>query len=247
MSSPTVGTDFSHITTIEEANITLAALYGNCPADADTRLATACATAKSLVESEPGASLQARVNLVAFLVNEYVYAQRRKDEAQAQAPVANAASEKQVAFARRLVDQKDIPADERSPYDAFLAHPESVTKRQAGSLIDGLLGYPDKAQAGGVEEDGMYRDGDGNIFKVQRSQAGRLYAKALVRDESKKSGWAFEYAAGAVRRLSPAMRMTVEQAREFGVATGTCCVCGRTLTDEESIEAGIGPVCAGKF
>lgn len=93
----------------------------------------------------------------------------------------------------------------------------------------------------------MYRDGDGNIFKVQRSQAGRLYAKALVRDESKKSGWAFEYAAGAVRRLSPAMRMTVEQAREFGVATGTCCVCGRTLTDEESIEAGIGPVCAGKF
>lgn len=34
---------------------------------------------------------------------------------------------------------------------------------------------------------------------------------------------------------------------EYGHRTGSCCVCGRTLTDPESVAAGIGPVCASKF
>lgn len=33
----------------------------------------------------------------------------------------------------------------------------------------------------------------------------------------------------------------------FGKLTGRCCSCGRELTDPASIEAGIGPICAGKF
>lgn len=33
----------------------------------------------------------------------------------------------------------------------------------------------------------------------------------------------------------------------FGHALGVCGVCGRTLTDDQSIAAGIGPICAGKF
>lgn len=32
----------------------------------------------------------------------------------------------------------------------------------------------------------------------------------------------------------------------IGAATGMCCICGRTLTDEESIASGIGKICAGK-
>jgi Family of unknown function (DUF6011) len=39
----------------------------------------------------------------------------------------------------------------------------------------------------------------------------------------------------------------VEAAKRIGLLTGTCCVCGRSLTNEGSIEAGIGPICAGKF
>lgn len=35
--------------------------------------------------------------------------------------------------------------------------------------------------------------------------------------------------------------------KEIGLLTGNCCVCGRTLTAEGSIEDGIGPICAGKF
>lgn len=32
----------------------------------------------------------------------------------------------------------------------------------------------------------------------------------------------------------------------IGLLTGNCCICGRTLVAEGSIESGIGPICAGK-
>jgi hypothetical protein len=33
----------------------------------------------------------------------------------------------------------------------------------------------------------------------------------------------------------------------YGKLSGTCCSCGRDLTNDGSIEAGIGPICAGRF
>lgn len=39
----------------------------------------------------------------------------------------------------------------------------------------------------------------------------------------------------------------IEAVKEIGRATGRCCVCSRLLTDPESIEAGIGPICASRF
>lgn len=38
-----------------------------------------------------------------------------------------------------------------------------------------------------------------------------------------------------------------EQAVLHGRRTGSCCCCGRTLTDPESVAAGIGPICRGRF
>lgn len=38
-----------------------------------------------------------------------------------------------------------------------------------------------------------------------------------------------------------------EQAKAYGRRTGTCSVCGRGLTNHASIDAGIGPICAGKM
>lgn len=37
------------------------------------------------------------------------------------------------------------------------------------------------------------------------------------------------------------------KAREYGRITGSCSCCGRTLSNTESIEAGIGPICASKW
>lgn len=88
--------------------------------------------------------------------------------------------------------------------------------------------------------EGMYKVGD-TVYKVQVAVhgSGHLYAKRL-------EGGRFEYAPGMMKRLRPEDKMTLEEAKAWGVLYGTCCVCGRTLTDEDSIAAGIGPVCAGK-
>ena len=86
----------------------------------------------------------------------------------------------------------------------------------------------------------MYRRNE-TIYKVQKAVhgSGHLYAKSF-------SPEGFEYAPGAIKTLAAEDRLTVEQAKEYGALYGTCIVCGRTLTDEKSIEAGIGPVCITK-
>lgn len=110
----------------------------------------------------------------------------------------------------------------------------------------------EQSQRAAVTE-GMYQK-DGVIYKVQRAVngSGNLYAKKLVRDTGNVFGtvdqgrWKFEYDRGAIRRLTIEDKMTLEQAKKFGALYGTCCVCGRTLTDETSIAEGIGPICAGR-
>lgn len=102
--------------------------------------------------------------------------------------------------------------------------------------------------------EGMYRVGE-DIYKVQKSrQSGMLYAKLMTELEyprTDKRGnvitHEFEYAPGAMRKIKAEHRMTLQEAAQFGKETGTCCNCGRTLTKQESIDRGIGPICAGKF
>lgn len=90
-----------------------------------------------------------------------------------------------------------------------------------------------------VSAPGMYRK-DGKIYRVQKSrQSGYLYAKLL-----NPKNQCFEYASGAMRELCESDRMTLEEAKAFGVETGVCCVCAALLTDPKSIAAGIGPICA---
>jgi hypothetical protein len=40
--------------------------------------------------------------------------------------------------------------------------------------------------------------------------------------------------------------LSFDEMVEIGRKTGLCCICGRSLDDEKSIEAGVGPVCAKK-
>ncbi|MCU0505458.1 MAG: DUF6011 domain-containing protein [Chloroflexi bacterium] len=94
--------------------------------------------------------------------------------------------------------------------------------------------------------EGWYKVGD-DIYKVQKAVhgSGRLYAKRLdVPVPGIKGEWV--YAPGVVNTLTVEQRLTEEQAREFGRLYGVCCCCGAVLTDEDSIENGIGPVCASK-
>jgi hypothetical protein len=179
------------------------------------------------------------------------------------------ASEKQVALITRLLGEKDLTG---TPFEGHTVAPAGLTGGKGGSAsaaIEALFALPRKAQA--VVPEGMHR-ASGTIFKVQRAVhgSGNLYAKRLVGfhpasvngkcycsdlqgvlcgvcREPEKTEWSFEYAPGVMRYLSADTLMTLDEAKAFGALYGTCCQCGRTLTNESSIEAGIGPVCAEKF
>lgn len=151
------------------------------------------------------------------------------------------ASEKQIAFFERLYAERDfdIPQIHLMHECAQIG---TLTSSAASRGIDILLGLPKKLV---VHEDGEtlgegYYWQEGLIYKVQTSGAGRLYAKVF-------SEHGYEYAPGAMRHLTTATRLTLGQAAEAGVKTGRCVICAKELTDPESVERGIGPVCMARI
>jgi hypothetical protein len=136
------------------------------------------------------------------------------------------------------IDRELFAADQWEAHVARSTAPQAV----------GLAPQPTRpAGLGQVTEDGMYRTPDGTIWKVQRAVhgSGQLYAKRLTVEPGQTG--TFTYEPGAIRRLRPENRMTLEDAKAFGKLYGVCCRCGRTLTDERSIADGIGPDCAGRL
>jgi Family of unknown function (DUF6011) len=137
------------------------------------------------------------------------------------------ASDKQVAFINSLLGERVFSGE---------VDFANLTSKMASDLIEQLLHAPRQVSTLSV---GMYRTPDGEIYRVQASrETGRLYAKHLDLING------FEYEAGAIYKITAGDRMTLEQAKLFGVETGFCCVCGILLTDPKSVLAGIGPVCA---
>lgn len=172
------------------------------------------------------------------------------------------ATERQIAFMRTLAAERNYELDnDEIPY---------MDKRDASRMIDTLLGMPKAQRSRGTADapEGMHRLDD-VIYKVQIAVhgSGKPYAKKLVLTEPDCGGCAngepegcidtfgqactpsvtFDYAPGAVYNLSKETLLTLDEAKEFGALYGTCVVCGRTLTNEASIEAGLGPVCAARF
>jgi hypothetical protein len=110
-------------------------------------------------------------------------------------------------------------------------------------------------------EQGTYQDGKGLVFSVKIAVhgSGNLVARQLIIPDPGKTsadgdpegmGEARPYwdYLGLARNYLPAdaKLMTLEEAEAFGKLYGVCCDCGTVLTNPESIERGIGPVCAGK-
>lgn len=98
-------------------------------------------------------------------------------------------------------------------------------------------------------EDGMYvRASDGAIFKVYVTRSGHKVAKRAVVTEV-EGGYEAEmvYEGKApLRTLDATMRMSVEEAQQFGAIYGICCMCAAELNDETSVALGIGPVCGSR-
>jgi len=126
----------------------------------------------------------------------------------------------------RLTPRQDASA--RRMYDRTMA-------RRAQRISQGRPAEPE-APAVGV---GFYLL-DGVLHKVRQAHHGGFYA--LRRGDC--GSW--QYARGVIRSLTDAMRVTAEQAVDYGLRTGVCIFCNATLDDKEGIGpiVGVGPSCS---
>lgn len=141
----------------------------------------------------------------------------------------------QMKFINDLIREREIGDFELPDLDSLTGGPTGSAAQLIGQLKRLPKLHKDEL------EDGMYMV-SGTVYKVQHAihGSGRQYAKVLTH-----SG--FQHSAGGLKLIRPEHRMTLEQAKEYGKVYGVCCRCGIALTDEASIEAGIGPVCATKI
>lgn len=161
------------------------------------------------------------------------------------APKTDKPTDNQVSLLNRLRTERNSPELTAEQAGAF-------TKATISAEIDVWIKIPRPARVSAPKapvtelEDGIYRLGD-DWFKVVHAVhgSGRQYAKKLVVHAPGDAS--FEMAPGAIRKLTPDHKVSLEEAKKFGQLYGICCSCSATLTDEASIAAGIGPVCAKKF
>lgn len=158
------------------------------------------------------------------------------------------------AQASRLIDALLAIRPEQPPA------PQAV-ERPAAPLAGVPVNIPsDEEQAIDLRAtpEGTY-DVDGTVLRIEHADRGRWAGFTFVRwgpDLEGRAGiqrpgavWARvdTKAAPSLRLLTASLEAALGYAINYGRRTGACGVCGRTLTDPASIEAGIGPVCARKY
>jgi hypothetical protein len=155
------------------------------------------------------------------------------------------ATDRQVAYIRSLASERVVSAEDTIIVGAAV----DLSRSAASALIDRLLASPRQApaarpQQAATPEPGYYAVEYGDVLKfyVVREGRGRWegrrflnrfrsdYTDRVGRDEQRAV-----YAAITADPQAAAMR--------FADETTLCYRCGRRLTDAESRERGIGPVC----
>lgn len=154
------------------------------------------------------------------------------------------ATEKQIAFINRLQEERVIDSElMRISRDVWRAG--SFTKEYASALIDEMMKSPKaKAARQPIVQAGIYEN-DGHLYRVYfGQQSGKMLVKSVELDE----GVEYRYLGAAARVLpKDARRLTVEEVGSLGKAWDHCLCCGRRLDDPESVDRGIGPVCAKRY
>lgn len=172
-----------------------------------------------------------------------------------------AATDAQLRFLRKLAAERGRDLD---ALDALIA--AGMTVRMASALIDDLKAAPAATPAPGPSPSAPPAVDLSAIPEGRYLIAGVVF-KVDTPDNGEWAGWTFVKAGAdrgapkaATRR--PDGRTTIrshadllalvagnpaEYATAYGREFGTCGVCGRELTDPDSITRGIGPVCAGRY
>lgn len=167
------------------------------------------------------------------------------------------ATEKQRNFLLSLARAREVPSlgatpEERVQHMQARLDDAQPDVAEASRWIDHIRNYPPVEQAAVMLAVGLYEK-DGEVYVVKPNQAKtQIYAKRLVQIGGRRLTEAgtvvkieFEYAPGAVRKLTPADRMDPARAQELSIRYGHCLVCGRKLKDATSVQRGIGPICWG--
>ncbi len=119
--------------------------------------------------------------------------------------------------------------------------PKGHAVKPKNSPKAGTVDKPNTASANGQElKPGLYENPEnGEIYRVRQSRSsGKVYAGI-----HKGNG----YVPGLIKNIRPEWLVTLEKAMAYGRKTGICMMCSKRLTNAESVERGIGPICAGKF
>ena len=156
------------------------------------------------------------------------------------------ATEKQVAYLKSLLTSRVITSEVRGDIESRVTD-GTLDSKAASEFINALLISPKLSSTPTAKTSqlalGMYRTSDGSIYRVHESrETGHRYAKHMEYDLFSDKP-RFVYAKGSIAKLSESDRMTLAEAKAWGMETGFCCVCGAFLTDEKSVANGIGPVC----
>lgn len=167
-------------------------------------------------------------------------------------------TDNQIAALERYAEYTSLPLPLRDGIKHYLAN-KKFTFSMASETIGMIKGYLDKEEQVRKVEEGVYLNPEsGKFFQVRKARgSSRLYAMKLsIYDEgSKYSDGTWErrpqmewiYVTGLIRDIDPEWRITEEQAKAFGDKYNTCIKCGLELSKPESIERGMGPVCAKRI
>lgn len=162
------------------------------------------------------------------------------------------ATAKQLAFLKVLVAEREVGQQEEALLQTGrnLWAKGELTATLASRLIEMMQAQLRKAKSTDAPatplQAGIYRRPDGALYRVYLGQnSGAMLAKLV---ELRAGGSvSYEYAGAAAGRVNASQRLPLAEVGSLGIATGTCLCCGRRLDDPESVDRGIGPVCAGKY
>ena len=149
-------------------------------------------------------------------------------------------------------DQPDVhPTD--LAIDSWERDELSDRKTSAAMLASQAL--PTFANARALAADipaGRYatREADGTVkfYRIDKPEQGKWAGYVFLKIQASDDEFPVKSAARQMAVYSAILEAGVrESSALYGVTIGSCGVCGRTLTDAESIADGIGPVCARKM
>jgi hypothetical protein len=85
------------------------------------------------------------------------------------------------------------------------------------------------------------------FYQVDKPQEGRWAGRTFLKAQASDELWPIRDKARIRVVLEAILHDPTKAMIDYGRQIGHCAICGRTLTNEESIAAGIGPICAGRY